>query len=223
MAKEKLRLNEMPLHEEKTWETDGTTVLSASVTLPHAEGHDRRARRFNRYYRAFCRAYFAYCASELLPRAEEKYRGALSRSAPFFPPRAELAYTVSYESDTALSLYADAREIGLAPPLTLRRADTWDLQTAVPLSLADLFPKHSHYKKKLLARIRAEAAQRVRDGASYDEDYRLKLRRAFNSTDFYLCKNGLRLFYPMYTFAPASEGIPSFLIAFGGEEGLRQP
>ena len=47
------------LVEEKSWQWEGITVLTARLTLPQTKGESRREKRFDRYYRALADAYFA--------------------------------------------------------------------------------------------------------------------------------------------------------------------
>ena len=187
MERELLRLSETPLHLEKTWESGGVPVLTAEVTLPRCGGKSRRARRFDRYYRQYARAYLKYCEAELLPRAAETMHTALERSAPWSCARAVLAYRVTLVRGDILSLYTEGREEHLPPRLTLRRAETWDRRTGF------LLP----------------------GTAAYYPNYGALLRRAFSSRSFYLADDGLHWFYPMYSVAPAAEGIVDFSLPYG--------
>ena len=54
------------------------------------------------------------------------------------------------------------------------------------------------------------AAQMAQGVAVYDENYRILLRRAFSSRNFYLTDAGLCFFYPMYAVAPSAEGVVTF-------------
>ena len=49
-------------------------------------------------------------------------------------------------------------------------------------------------------------------------DWRRRLRRYFNSKNYYMTAEGLALFYPMYALGPAMEGVPVFVTPYG-EEG----
>lgn len=51
--------------------------------------------------------------------------------------------------------------------------------------------------------------------AAYYPDYGALLRRAFSNRSFYLADDGLHWFYPMYSVAPAAEGIPDFSLPYG--------
>ena len=50
--------------------------------------------------------------------------------------------------------------------------------------------------------------------ARYDPEWRKKLRRRFNSRNYYLTEEGLTYFFPMYAIAPAAEGIPVFTVPY---------
>ena len=207
MEKGRLHRTQEDLQVEKSWDWEGITVLRAAVTLPQFEG--RRARRLNRYYRRFAQSFLKYCERELYPRAAALCREKMAVSAPWSVSAAKLSYTVTYENDTLLSLYADAAEENLPPCQTLRRADTWELSSALPLPLGELLGEG--WKKALRKRIRDEARARAE---SFYGDYRIRLRRFFSSRNFYLREDGVCLFYQMRTLAPASEGIVEFFVPY---------
>ena len=218
---EKLQLSAEPLCLEQSWDSDGVDVLHAALTLPQAEGTGRRARRFDRYYRQLGRAYLRYCALELLPQAEAKLRAAQEVSAPFSPAEAALRYTVTYEGEEYLSLYTDARESGLTPRLTIRRAETWARREGLPVPLSEFFPRRCPWRARLLERAREQIEAQLAAGvAAYYPDWRRALRRSFCSRNFYLTGEGLAIFYPMYTVAPAAEGIVTYFLPYGEVEGF---
>ena len=219
MGRELLRLSETPLHLEKAWESGGVTVLTVEVTLPRCEGRGRCARRFDRYYRRYARAYLRYCEAELLPRAAETMRAAMERSAPWTCAHAALGYRLTLERGDILSLYTEGREEHLPPRLTLRRAETWERKSGLLLPLADFFPPKAAVKKRLVRAARETAAEQLEAGtAAYYPGYRAALRRAFSDRNYYLAPDGLHWFYPMYSIAPAAEGVVDFSLPYG-EDG----
>ena len=213
------------LRQEKAWEEDGITVLHATVTLPQLAAGVRRARRFDRYYRYLCRAYFAYCEQLLLPWAMTQYRAALSTSAPWTRMSCEMSYRVTLREENVVSLFVDAKETnGPVPRLVLRRADTWDLNAMLPMPMGELFPRRTAYRKRLIALAREAARTQTAQGvAVYDENYRILLRRAFSSRNYYLTDAGLCFFYPMYAVAPSAEGIVTFTAPYDAERGPFAP
>ena len=216
MGGEFLQLSDTPLHDERVWEVDGIAVLRAEVTLPRCGEKGRRARRFDRYYRRYARAYLCYCEAELFPRAAEAMCSAMERSAPWSCARSTLNYTVTFAREGLLSLYTEGREEHLPPRLTIRRAEVWDMRRGLLLPLADFFPPKTAVKRLLVRSAWAQAAEQIGEGsAAYYPNYRAALRRYFSTRSFYLTQEGLHWFYPMYSAAPAAEGIPDFCLPYG--------
>ncbi len=219
MKQEALRLAEA-LTEERSWEADGVTVLTVSVTLPQLAGKSLRARRFNRYYRRFCRAYLVYCARLLLPEAADSCRAAMAVSAPWSVARATLDWRASLRRGELLSIVCDAREsICGQPPFCIRRAEVWDLSTALPVPLDEFFPPHAHCKKLLLRFAREEVLRRAGDGAPNRGNWRAALRRALDVRNFCLTENGLSFFCPLGSLPGAKEGIVTFTMPYDAEKG----
>ena len=57
--------------QEKSWQWEDITVLTARLTLPQTKGESRREKRFDRYYRALADAYFARCEQKLLAAGKQ--------------------------------------------------------------------------------------------------------------------------------------------------------
>lgn len=208
-----------PFAAEREWTVEGVPVLSAAAQIPEPAGKDRTARRIRRFYQLQCRAFLRYCGQCLLPQAAAEYRLALEASRPLPAFRAELEYRVTYNEGGLWSLYTQVREtLGPGPALVTRRGDTWDLAAGYPAPLGDFFPAGTAWKKRVLACAAEEIQRRERAGAGrWREDWRRELRRRFNPQNFYLTAEGLACFWPMYAIAPASEGVPVFLLPYGGE------
>lgn len=219
MEHEELRLGEA-LTQERSWEADGVTVLTASVTLPQLAGAGGCAKRFNRYYRRFCRAYLTYCKQVLLPEAADSCRAAMAVSAPWSAAHAELSWRVSLCAGDVMSVVCDAREtIHGLPPFFIRRSEVWDLGMGLPMPLDEFFPMHTRCKKALLRFAREETLRRVEAGAAYRENWRAMLRRTLNVRNFYLTDDGLCFFYPLCAVACASEGIVTYTMPYDAEKG----
>lgn len=222
MVREGLCLGEA-LAEERFWEADGVTVLSASVALPQLAGDGSRVRRFNRYYRRFCLAYFSYCEL-LLPEAAASCRAAMSVSAPWSAARAELSWRASRHADGLLSIVCDAREtIHGLPPFLARRSEVWDLNTALPVPVDEFFPPRKRAKRALLRFAREETLRRVKCGTPYREDWRFRLRYALNPRNYYLTEEGLCFYYPLCSVADAKQGIVTFTMPYDEKEGPFPP
>ena len=200
---------------EREWTVEGIPVLTAAVELPQPQGADAVSRRIRRYYQAQCKAFLRYCERWLFPQAEAEYRAALAASAPLPCFRAELGYRVTYNSGGLWSLYTQSREI-TGHTLLTRRGDTWDLSAGYPVPLSAFFPARSPWRRQLLALAAEDIQRQERAGiARYDPEWRKKLRRRFNSRNYYLTEEGLTYFFPMYAIAPAAEAIPAFTLPYG--------
>ena len=213
-------LETVPFAAEREWTVEGVPVLSAAAQAPEPLEKDRTARRIKRFYQLQCRSFLRYCERCLLPQAAAEYRTALEASRPLPSFRAELSYQVTYNEGGLLSVWTQVREVlGPGPALVTRRGDTWDLAAGYPVPLRDFFPAGTAWKKRLLAHAEEEARRRERAGAGrWREDWRRELRRRFNPQNFYLTEEGLAYFWPMYAIAPASEGVPVFVLPYG--EGM---
>lgn len=209
-----------PFTTERTWTQDGIPILSAEVAVPRpVTVNNRFSRRIQQYYQLQSRAFLRYCERWLFPQAVTEYHAALAASAPLPHFQAELSYQITYQEQGLLSLYTQSRERTLpGPSLLTRRGDTWDLSTGYPVPLADFFPPKSGWKKQLL-RLAAESIQQQESAgiAHYHPHWNKALKRYFNRENFYLTEEGLVFFFPMYSIAPAAEGIPTFLLPFGAD------
>ena len=217
-------LHTEPFAVEREWTVDGIPLLTAAAEVPQPQGTDMISRRIRRYYQTQCRSFLRYCERWLLPQAEAEYRAALAASAPLPCFRAELGYRVTYNPGGLWSLYTQSRKLTL-PGRTLltRRGDTWDLAAGYPIPLSAFFPVRRSWKKQLLALASEDIQRQERSGISrYDPDCRKKLRRRFNSRNYYLTDEGLTYFFPMYAIAPAAEAIPAFTLPYG-QRGLCVP
>jgi len=212
-----IHLQTEPFTTDREWTVEEIPVLTASVSLPQPIPVTTQiARRILRYYRLQARSFLRYCERCLFPQAEAEYRAALACSLPLPCFRAELTYTITYNESGLWSLYTQSKEItGPRTPLLTRRGDTWDLSTGYPVSISAFFPPHSPWKKHLLSLASEEIRQRESSGISrYYDSWHKALRCKLNPENFYLTQDGLTFFYPMYTIAPAMEGIPTFTLPF---------
>ena len=201
-----------PFTTEQDFAYEGIPVLTVSIRVPQSvDLQDRISRRMFHYYRQQTRAYLKYCQRTLFPIAAAEYQSALSVSAPFTPFRGELHYEITWQDSHFLSLYTQSRETCGSRFLLRRWGDTWDLTCGIPIPLSEFFPAHSHWKQQLLRQIAEEIRSQEAAGLSQYHAHNWRtLRRAFNPQNYYLTPSGLSLFFPMYSIAPAFEGIPTF-------------
>lgn len=208
MESDVLALSDAPLCREKIWENDGVAVLKLSAALPQAEGTGRKARRFNRWYLHFYRSYLRYCAHILLPRARECFEAARRDGKPWVCATAEVTFCVTWQNDAVVSLYLDAKEEHLPPPLTIRRSDTWDKNSVRLLPCEAFFPPKTPLRKLFFQAARPYLAAQKRDGAPLYNDYRLRCRLHFKKGNFYLTDRSVIFYFQPYLLAPHLVCIP---------------
>ena len=122
------------LVEEKTWQWEGITVLTARLTLPQTKGESRREKRFDRYYRALAEAYFSRCEQKLLPNAAETCREAMARSAPWRMTAVTLSYCVTAQTEDAMILDFEVRD---GEDVLRRWEEGWERNAFLPLFKAE--------------------------------------------------------------------------------------
>ena len=197
---------------KRVMKQDGEPVLELSLRRPTFPEGGKTARA-ERYFARMAEQWQARWETALFPRACQALTNARANSRPFEPWQCELDCTVTFWQPPLLSLRLDVTESdGTSRPLRLRLGETWDFSTGYPRTLRSFFPaKELHWRKKLLASLRAQAAERLASGESLlDPDCPQIMERAFDPERFYLTEEGLTVFYPLYVLGPYAEGIPVF-------------
>lgn len=193
----------------------GEPVVRCILTIPVCAGTWRGLRAINRFYRRAAEVTRRCWQREVYLRACLALADCRAAGRVFRPWTAELDTCVTCVGEGLLSLWQELRERRSpdAPPLVLRRGDTWSLTDGAPQTLYDCVPRRG-WKKRALTQIAEEARRRLAGGESLlDADCIPRLARLFDPERFYLTEEGVEIFYPMGTVAPAAEGIPTFTIA----------
>ncbi len=201
---------EQILHEyipPQSFSLDDIPVLHLSAQLPLLNDQQR----INRYYCTYAKAFEHYCRHELLSLAREALTAAMENRRTLPEWQAHLSTVITYHDEHILSLYTDSTEQLDGRRLVIRRGDTWDLTTGLPLSAADFAPSNASWRKLLLQVATEQIQQQEQDGvAQFYPDWRIRLRQHFQPRRFYLAGQDICFFYPMFSIAPPLEGIPTF-------------
>ena len=208
--------------EQRQWTCAEIPVLQAGICVPQCQSgmSGRAMRRFNRYYRQCARSFLSYCGRWIYPEALAAFEHARDESAPLPCAQASLTCTVTCNERGVLSLYADCTEWAGAPEaLTLRRADTWSLETGYPIAASECFPRGTRVRALCLAAAREQCSWRQESSlAIYHPDLSRRLRRNLNLRNFYLTEKGFHFFYQPWAIAPGFESCPTFLLPFSTDE-----
>ena len=135
----------------------------------------------------------------------------------FRPWQAGLTGEVAMEGADLLSIRMELREVrGDGRPLLSCSGVTWDWKAGAPVPLGMLLPERSR-RRQLLEGIRQAGEGELRSGSCLlDPDWKETARRKFRASRFCLRPEGIELFYPQCSLAPAVEGVPSFRVPLAG-------
>lgn len=207
-----------PLDQDLTFCADEIPLLTAQIILPHWE--NQKNGRFNRYYRACSDSFQRLCRQELFPQAKAAYCRATEEAAPIPQWQAQLTTTVTLQREQLVSIRTDTQVVGMPRHYTARRGDTWDLRCGLLLSIADCFPPHTHWRKRLLDLTTQQIEEQIaRQLTRYHENWHRQLHRAFHPHHFYLTEYGLCLFFPPESIAPSTAEIPTFCLPYDPQNG----
>ena len=212
-----------PLERQRQWQWEEIPILELRLSVPHCVSDDRRIRRINRYYESFARSCEQYAHRFLFPAATEVFAAALAENHCPAMWHFHAAFSTQLLSQTLWSLTLETEEMTGSTPYRCRYADTWDLRSGYPLSLAEFFPAEPLYRRRLKAHARDTLLSRQAQGAALHENWKHRLISAWNKENFYLNNDGLHWFYPMYALGGEALGIPDFFLPWDNEKNPRLP
>lgn len=203
--------------KEQAWDftLEEEVVLRCELTWPECTGTWKGLRAINRYYHRVAQVWRKRWEREVYVRACLDLAERRAQGQSFRPWQASLTTQVTRQEVGLLSLIQDAAEqAGYDRPVTVRRGDTWSLETGTPRTMGSFFHGERRWKKRLLAQVEEEAMRRIAEGESLlDPDCAHRLRRLFDRENFCLTGEGMQVFFPMYALGPSAEGVPTFDIA----------
>ena len=181
--------------EKKTLTLCGEPVLEETLAWPEFEGKGRAVRRMTGYYRRLVRSCRLRWERETYCLACLRLAACREESRVFRPWQAGLTGEVAMEGADLLSIRMELREVrGDGRPLLSCSGVTWDWKAGAPVPEGEL-----------------------RSGSCLlDPDWKETARRKFRASRFCLRPEGIELFYPQCSLAPAVEGVPSFRVPLAG-------
>ncbi|WP_051652445.1 DUF3298 and DUF4163 domain-containing protein [Clostridium algidicarnis] len=121
---------------------------------------------------------------------------------------AQSDYKVTYNSDDILSIVIEYYEYtGGAHGMTYKINFNYYIDTGERIKLSSLFKDGFNYKEHVDKAIK-EAMDKKPE--VYFED---KFQGINDDTNFYITKEGIAIYFPLYEIAPYSTGIPEFIIS----------
>lgn len=193
---------------EKTLSENGRPLLILRMERLHFEAHSRGERRIARYYEELEHQWYRRWEAVLLPRAK--------LATPEQPWRVSLHYQITLLTPQYLSLIWEVTEkTNDRRPHRLRQGDIWRLPQGAPLTPSELFaPLGVRWRTTVLTEVERQINERVNSGECiFFEHCDRALHRFLRSEGLYLSEEGIQLFYPPVTIAPALEGFPHFSLS----------
>lgn len=174
------------------------------------------------YYSKAASAYYSYATGELYKSAVNDYIERRKNKFPFHTYTAMMVYEVPYNQNPFISIFLDVYEFtGGAHGNTARQADTWSLDTGRPMRLSDFFTGPA-YLSIIYGNIMEQIDAQIANGMNiYFDDYRRNVFKYFDERNFYLTPQGVAIYYPLYTIAPYSSGIVTFVIPYEAFDNLK--
>ncbi len=195
-----------------------TRVLHFKINYPRFCSPDFKeaVNRMNRFYKERAVAFQRYCERVLYRMAVKEYEYSTANGFPVREYEAQVDYTVTYNQNCTVSLYFDEYQFtGGAHGNTLRCSQTWNVQTACRITLAQMFPCGMNYRVFLIRTVNQQIAEQIQNGENYYfDDYEKLVAESFCTESFYLTPAGLSVYFQHYDIAPYSSGIPVFTIPY---------
>ncbi len=193
--------------EVRTLTLGGEPVLEVRLSWPQVAGNGPLARGANRYYERLAGAWRRQWGRDLYWRACAALVQCREQSRPFTPWAAALSGAVSLETEELLSLTLTARETrGDRRTLEHRWGDIWRKADGAPVPLWELYPRRRSRRRALYRALEKAAGEAKRGGVFLDKELKKPLRRWFSPDRSALTAQGLEVYYPQCTVAPAVEG-----------------
>ena len=183
------------LEEQKTLTLTGEPVLECQYAWP-----ETGQKKLDRYYRRLKGQWQRRWERELYWDACLDLAEKREQSRPFTPWLATQLGETTFQNEELLSLFLEARERrGDSRTLYGRSGDIWEVRTGAPVGI----PWRA--RKKICRTL-----ERREEGV-LDDGYAQKTDRLFSTRNVCLRPEGLEVWYPQCTIAPAAEGLPTFL------------
>lgn len=197
---------------------DNIVILTLTMEYPIVNIYDnpQAEKRINNQIRMAVGEYFKYAANILYAQAVNTYKDSLENDFPFHNYEAYMRYTITYNDNCFLSLYADIYEFtGGAHGNTIRTSNTWNLCNGENIELSYFFDPYTDYVHLITQEIIAQAEENLRENPGiYFDNYKDLIIENFNPNSFYLSPNGITIYYQQYDIAPYSTGIVEFTIPY---------
>lgn len=197
---------------------DNIEILTLNIKYPivNTYNNPRAEEKINDQISIQIDGYLDYATNTLYNQAMDTYKDSLKNNYPFHGYEAYMQYTITYNDNCFLSLYADEYEFtGGAHGNTIRTSNTWELCAGESVYLYCFFKANKDYTNMIIEEIIAQAEENLKENSLiYFDDYGELIIKNFNPENFYMSPEGITIFYQQYDIAPYSTGIVEFTIPY---------
>ena len=190
---------------------DNTTILTYKIKYPQIISSRYKLGKdiFNRYNERIVQDLKQYIEGELYLQAKEVYEYNKKHGYPVMVFEVILETKITYNQDKILSLYQDQYTFtGGAHGSTVRTSQNWNLAVARQIGLYMLY-SNPYFLLHILRKINLQIAN---EKENYFDNYCELVLETFNPNQYYITKEGIKIFFEQYDIAPYSTGIPVFLV-----------
>ena len=200
--------------ESRVLTLTGEPVLEMRLSWPEWTGTGALARHAGRYYARLARRWREHWAREGYLSACLALVERREQSRPFLPWSVSLGGRVTLDGGEYLSLSLLARERREdGRTLEYRWGDVWRKADGAAMGLGELLSGERRWRRQLRQALERAAQEGRQGGLCLDQALEKPLRRWFSPRRAALTEEGLEVYYPQCTLAPAAEGAPALRLS----------
>ncbi len=197
-----------------TIKKDNIRIMEINIEYPVIENKENSAiiDKINRFYNNLSERFSGYC---------EKVSSAAWDSSindnKFRPMGESMKFHVSYSDNQYISFVIDIIHFDGYFKSTKRLCQTWDIKDGVILPLRHFMKINGDTKKSIKEKVKSLIFESVAESCnnfSYTKASLEKYAGKINFNNYFLCTNGIAIWYDCNTLAPESEGYPTFIIPY---------
>lgn len=201
---------------EKELLYQGVVIVTYRIEYPRilTNTYHYGIEQFNRYNRLKALELKLYAEKELFQQAKQQYDYNVQNHYPIMIYELIYQYTITYENDPIISLYADQYTFtGGAHGSTVRSSQNWNLTQGSQFPFTSVFSNDCYSLLMVLKDIVHQIDEQTQNGTNqYFENPCQLVLNTFNPEQFYLTSHFIVFYFQQYDIAPYSSGIPTFEI-----------
>lgn len=188
-------------------------VLEKVWVVPSVKGTGFPVHKWNDYYQKVMHQWQKRWDRELYWRSGIAFATSMEQGRAFLPWKAELTQTVTYQSETVLSLVTEVREQwGKTQCRLIKYGDVWHLSSGIP-ALPWEFLNEKNGKKHLKQKLYQQFQEmRQREDSHLPELTQKQFCKLCHIDQFARTEQGLEFYIPQRTLIQGQEGMLTFFI-----------